>query len=201
MLKPRTELLQAEEHHEKTVWQMTDRQRIEKRLDPDYRHSPLDLTREQLAAIWRNDGDSLYGPMPRAWLTQSHELPWRPLLDVLLKKEHAALELHKAAMADYHHAVQEDASKATLTRKYRETLDTLRDLTALNQQVDQEFDASGLEKPPPPRLPDLPRPPEPKNQAKLDIGTAIVITAPPPRTPSQTKSRSRPPTASSMRML
>ena len=74
----RTELLQAEEHHEKTVWQMTDRQRIEKRLDPDYRHSPLDLTREQLAAIWRNDGDD--GPMPRAWLTQSHELPWRPLL-------------------------------------------------------------------------------------------------------------------------
>ena len=59
----RATLLQKTEEHETNTLRLTDVQRVERRLDAEYRGPTLDLTPEQLQEIWRRSGAA--GPMPQ----------------------------------------------------------------------------------------------------------------------------------------
>ena len=168
----RTELLQTEERHEKDILHLTDHQRVESRLPPDYRAGPLDLTTEKLENIWKREGTG--GPMPRAWLTQSIDLVWHPVLDWMLKNEHSCVELHQQAVTKYRETIDQGGTKQAITKREKESLDTLQNLMEIHHKVEEQFRELGTQPPPRPSHPEMPEKPVPKDQAKL----ALVLDSP-----------------------
>lgn len=168
----RMEILQTQEHYEKDTLHLTDHQRVERRLDPDYGAGPLDLTTDQLEGIWEREGTG--GPMPRAWLTQSTDLVWHSALDWILKKEHSWAELHQQAVTNYQETIDQGAAKQTITKRERETFELLQNLMDIHNKVEEQFRDLGIEPPPRPPHPAMPEKPDSKDQAKL----ALVLNAP-----------------------
>ena len=185
----RATLLQKTEDHERNTLHLTDVQRVERRLDAEYRGPTLDLTPEQLQEIWQRSGAT--GPMPRAWLTQSSAQDHLTLTDWILKSEYAAMTSYRSAVIKHQQAMDQKASRATLRKREKDTLEELQRLMNVHENIDREFGSRGIEPPPKPHHPDVPESEGERPQGKLNMGRLDYSPKPVRVSPNGAKPRDR----------
>ena len=185
----RATLLQKTEEHERNTLRLTDVQRVERRLDTEYRGPTLDLTPEQLQEIWQRSGAS--GPMPRAWLTQSSAQDHLTLTDWILKSEYPAMTSYRSAVTKHQQAIDRKANRATLRKREKDTLEGLQRLMNVHENIDREFGSRGIEPPPRPHHPDVPESEDERPQGKMNMGRLDYNPKPVQVSPNGTKPRDR----------